>query len=227
VVRYGTKAKSPPSHGPAKRAREGGIRTPMAIIWPCPLTPSSYAAAGPKIQVPPQLCPGCRRRLTGWGGYWRWVRAAPDSEPRIWIRRGRCPRCRRTHALLPSFLFVHRLDAASVIGSGLELAADGRGARRVARELALPHTTVRDWWRRLCARAPMLLASALALATSLDPAPVDLTGDGAPAVVEAVASAWQRAERRLAGRLPDRWSFWSVMSGGLALAPHTVPPLPG
>ena len=199
----------------------------MAIIWPCPLIPSSYAAAGPQISVPPQRCPRCHRRLVGWGGYWRWVRAEYCCEHRIWIRRGRCPICRRTHALLPSFLFVHRLDAAPVIGTALEQAADGIGARRVAVRLALPHTTIRDWWRRLCAHAPVLLASLLALATSLDPAPVELTRDGAPAVVEAVASTWQRANRRLADGVPDRWSLWSVMSGGLALAPHTGPPLPG
>ncbi len=25
-------------------------------------------------------------------------------------------------------------------------------------------------------------------------------------------------------RLPDRWAFWSLISGGLALARHTSPP---
>lgn len=197
---------------------------PVAIIWPCPLSPSSYAAAGQQIPVPPQRCPRCQQRLVGWGGYWRWVRAEHCSEHRIWIRRGRCGRCRRTHALLPSFLFIHRLDAAPVIGTGLDRAAAGLGARRVAQELALPHTTVRDWWRRLWARAPGLLASLLALATSLDPAPVDLRADGAPAVLEALTAAWERARQRHGPRLPDRWGFWSLMSGGLALAPHTGPP---
>jgi hypothetical protein len=114
-----------------------------------------------------------------------------------------------------------------VIGAGLDQAADGMGARRVAGDLALPHTTVRDWWRRLRARAPTLLAALLALATSLDPAPVDLATDGAPAVLEAVDLTWQRAERRFPDRLPDRWGFWSLVSGGTVLAPHTSPPLPG
>jgi hypothetical protein len=196
----------------------------MAIIWPCPLLPSTYAAAGQQIPVPPQRCPRCHRRLVGWGGSWRWVRAERCCEHRIWIRRGRCPTCRRSHALLPSFLFVHRLDVAPVIGAGLDQAAGGMGARRVADDLALPHPTVRGWWRRLRARAPALLAARLALATSRDPAPVELTRDGAPAVLEAVDLTWHRAARHFADRLPDRWGFWSLVSGGLALAPHTSAP---
>jgi hypothetical protein len=114
-----------------------------------------------------------------------------------------------------------------VIGAGLDQLAAGVGARRVAHELALPHTTVRGWWRRLCARAAELLTELLALATSLDPAPVELFTDGATAVVAAVLCAWQRAQLRLGHRTPDRWAFWSLISGGLALAPHTSPPLPG
>jgi hypothetical protein len=120
----------------------------MAIIWPCPLTPSRYAASGQLIQLPPQRCPRCQQQLIRWGGYWRWIRAECSDEQRIWIRRGRCARCRCSHALLPSFLFVHRLDVAPVIGAGLEQIAHGMGARRVAHDLALPHTTVRDHWRR-------------------------------------------------------------------------------
>lgn len=198
----------------------------MAIIWPCPLTSSSYVAVGQRIVVPAQACPSCRRPLTGWGGYWRWVRSERLPAQRIWIRRGWCARCRRTQAFLPSFLFARRLDEDAVIGSALTLAASGRGARTIAQQLAVPHTTVRDWWRRMRAQAPMLLASLLALATSLDPAPVGLTTDGAPGVLEALESTWQRARQRLDAHIPDRWAFWSLVSGGLALAPNTSPPFP-
>lgn len=198
----------------------------MAIIWPCPLGVSSYAAAGQHITVPAQACPACKQPLTGWGGYWRWVRTRSPPDRRLWIRRGCCPRCRRTHALLPSFLFARRLDPVAVIGSALGLAVEGRGMRPIAQQLALPHTTVRGWWRRLRIRAPTLLASLLALATSLDPAPVALTRDGAGAVLEALAAAWERARARLGARLPDRWACWSLISGGQALAPHRSPPFP-
>jgi Flp pilus assembly protein TadB len=91
----------------------------MAIIWPCPLPPSSYAAAGRQVATPVQACPSCRSPLTGWGGYWRWVRPEHGPEQRIWIHRGWCTECRRTQALLPSFLFVHWLDDDTVIGEAL------------------------------------------------------------------------------------------------------------
>jgi hypothetical protein len=155
------------------------------------------------------------------------MRGERVSEQRIWIRRGRCKRCRHTHALLPSFLYVSRLDVAQVIGAALDQAANGTGARTIAQELAVPHTTVRDWWRRAKTKAPVLLASLLSLATSLDPAPVTLNANGAAAVLEALGCAWQRARQRFASRTPDQWAFWSLVSGGLALAPYTSPPLPG
>lgn len=199
----------------------------MSILWPCPLTPSSYAADGRAIEVPPQVCPRCELPLIGWGGYWRWVRSEQGADHRVWIRRGRCRHCWRTHALLPSFLLVSRLDVVQVIGRAIERAADGIGGRTIAQESALPHTTVRDWWRRVRARTPTLLAGLLELATRIDPAPVLLVRDGAAAVVEAIRCAWQRARQRLGHRTPDPWAFWSLISGGLALAPHTSPPLPG
>src|SRR5207244_7661984 len=59
----------------------------MAIIWPYPSSPSSYATAGQQVAVPPQRCPSCLWWLIGWGGYWRWLRA-PLLVERIWIRRG-------------------------------------------------------------------------------------------------------------------------------------------
>jgi len=196
----------------------------MVIIWPCPLTLSSYASAGREIPTPPQTCPSCGRPLTGWGGYWRWVRSEHRFEQQIWVRRSWCAGCRRTQALLPSFLFARRLDANPVIGSALEQAAAGSGIRPIAQRLALPHTTVRDWWRRVKPAAPTLLASLLTFATGIDPAPVPLDADGTAAVLEALACAWERARQRAGERVPDRWGFWSLISGGLALAPHTSPP---
>ena len=207
-------------------SKQGESPTLLAIIWSCPLSPSSYAALGQQVPTPAQACPGCKRPLTGWGGYWRWVREEHCPAERIWIRRGWCAQCGRTQALLPSFLFVRRLDVDTVIGSALEQAAGGRGARPIAHALGLPYTTVRDWWRRVCARGPTLLASLLAVATSLDLAPVALSRDGAAAVLEALEQTWQRARQRLGARIPDRWAFWSLVSGGLALATNISPPLP-
>jgi hypothetical protein len=199
----------------------------MAIIWPCPLAPSSYAAAGQQIVVPPQRCPRCQRPLAGWGGYWRWLRA-PPVEQRIWIRRGRCRACRRTHALLPDLVLVQRLDVVDVIGRGLALkVVQQLGLRRVAEQLGVPHPTVRSWWWRFRARAPTVLATCTALAVHLAGVAVPLVADGEPAALEALAVAWQRARARFGERSGELWPFWSRISGGRALGTHTSAPWAG
>jgi Domain of unknown function (DUF6431) len=86
-----------------------GVRNPpLSIVWRCGLDVVAYLGLGQQIEVGPLACPGCGRRLGGWGGYWRWVRG-PGSA-RLWIRRGRCSTCARSHALLPDFLLERRLD---------------------------------------------------------------------------------------------------------------------
>ena len=91
-----------------------GQAPPVAIIWPYLSSASTYVSAGQQVVVPPQRCPTCLRQLVGWGGYWRWLRA-PLLVERIWIRRGRCSACRRSHALLPDLLLVRRLDVVAAI----------------------------------------------------------------------------------------------------------------
>jgi hypothetical protein len=125
----------------------------MAIIWPYPSSLSSYVTAGQQVAVPPQRCPNCLWWLVNWGGYWRWLRA-PLLVERIWICRGRCSSCRRSHALLPDLVLVQRLDAVEVIGAGLaRKLTSGLGLRPIAEQLAMPHTTVRSWWRRFPGRS--------------------------------------------------------------------------
>ncbi|MBL1087462.1 hypothetical protein JK359_36890 [Streptomyces actinomycinicus] len=55
--------------------------------------------------------------------------------------------------LLPEMLWPRRMDAAEVIGVGLELAALGMGHRRVAAHLGLAEDTVRGWIRRFRRRS--------------------------------------------------------------------------
>jgi transposase-like protein len=99
------------------------------------------------------LCPDCGRQLCRWGGYWRWFRGSGTQ--RLWIRRGRCPSCRRSHALLPDFLLERRLDEVEVIGRALVLGiVVGLGMRKVADRVGVPMTTARDWRRRFRVRAP-------------------------------------------------------------------------
>jgi Domain of unknown function (DUF6431) len=197
----------------------------VAIIWPCPWSAASYAAAGQEIVVPPQRCPRCQRPLARWGGYWRWLRAPPDGEQRVWIRRGRCPACRRTHALLPDLVLVRRLDAVTVIGHGLALkVVQGLGLRPIAAQLGVPHTTAREWWRCFRARAPTVVATCTALAVHLNGTAVALTAAGDRLALEALGVAWDRARTRFGARAGGLWPFWSRISGGQPLGPNTPSP---
>ena len=199
---------------------------PVSIVWHCPLDVSAYVALGQQIEVGEQACPGpdCeQRRLGGWSGYWRWARG-PGTE-RLWIRRGRCTRCLRSHALLPDFLLERRLDDVEVIGQALALGSvGGLGKRTVADRLGVPMKTARDWRRRFQLRAAALAAALVAVAVHLDSVAVVLTTDGETAALEALGAAWQRARTRFGDRVPAMWRFWSLMSGGQALGTNRSPP---
>ena len=199
----------------------------MAIIWPCTLTSSSYAAAGKSIVAPALRCPICLVWLMQWGGYWRWLRA-PLLIERIWIRRGRCRLCRRTHALLPDLVLVRRLDEVAVIGRGMALKIIVNvGLRPIAEHLDVPHTTLRTWWRRFQARSPTLQARCSALAVALDGTPVVLATSGERAAVDALQMVWQRANVRFGEAVGDLWRFWSRISGGQALGTNMTSPWAG
>ena len=111
-------------------------------------------------------CPSCRTALGFWSGYERSVRVDAGECRKLWIRRGRCARCRATHALIPSFLLVGRLDVVEVIGEVIAGAVSGGGGvvRVLTERVSVPYTTGRDWVRRFVARASLWLAfSALAV----------------------------------------------------------------
>lgn len=203
------------------------LEHPVAIVWACALGVTAYAAAGQGVVVPRLACPDCRRPLWRWGGYWRWLRGPGEGERRLWVRRGRCRVCRRSHALLPDFVLVGRLDRVEVIGRGLILAASGVGARRVAAQIGVPFTTVRSWWRRFRARAPTLVAAFVAFAVSVDGTPVDAVSGDASSVVEALAAAWKRACCRWGGRVGTPWRLGNRVTGGALLATNRGSPLAG
>jgi hypothetical protein len=210
-----------------QEGRKGGASTLVAIIWPCALSPASYAAAGKHVVVPSQRCPQCLGWLMGWGGYWRWLRA-PLLVERIWIRRGRCPACRQSHALLPDLILARRLDEVGVIGEGLALkVVGGRGLRPIAEHLGVPHTTVRTWWRRFRVRSSMMGTSCTALAVLLDGTAVLLNTTDERAALDALVVAWQRAQVRFGERVGRVWAFWSRISSGHALGTNTTSPWAG
>ena len=188
------------------------------------MSPVSYAASGKSIVVPALRCPTCLVWLMRWGGYWRWLRA-PLLIERIWIRRGRCGVCRRTHALLPDLVLVRRLDEVAAIGRGLALKiVSNLGLRPVGEHLDVPHTTVRTWWRRFQTRSPTLLGHCTALAVALDGTPVVLTTRGERAALDVLQVVWQRAQARFGEAVGDLWRFWSRISGGQALGTNTASP---
>lgn len=124
--------------------------SPMAIIWPCGLSVEQYAAAGRGVTVPRPSCPVCEAPMMFWSGYARRVRQATVVFS-IWVRRCRCGRCGGpSHALLPSFCLLGRLDAVEVIGPAIVAVSAGGGCRPVARGIGelFAYTTVRGWWRR-------------------------------------------------------------------------------
>jgi transposase-like protein len=185
---------------------------------------SAYVALGQQVEVGEHACPGadCERRrlmnvITG-----RWC---VGRYGQVWMRRGRCSRCLRSHALLPDFLLERRLDAVEVIGHALALGiVGGLGIQSVADRLGVPMTTARGWRRRFQLRALALAAALVAVAVYLDPAAVVLSTDGEAAAVEALGAAWQRARTRFGEGVPGVWRFCSLISGGQALGTNRGPP---
>lgn len=193
----------------------------MAIVWPCPLSVDAYAAAGREVVVPRAACPVCRALMWFRSGYWR---KADRGRLVIFVRRGQCRPCGRSHALLPAFCLVGRLDSVEVIGAVLARVAAGSGVRPVAAEAGVPHTTARDWCRRHRARAPALAVALAGLAASLGGPPLRLSAEPERAAVEAAGACWAAARRRFGERTPPVWRLWSVVTGGAALGSATDPP---
>ena len=197
----------------------------MAIVWPCPVSVDAYVGAGRSVVVPRVLCPSCRVPMGWWSGYRRSVRVGGRCR-RLWLARARCSSCLVTHALVPSFLLVGRLDVVESVGVVLEAVAAGvSGVRPAAARLDVPHTTARGWVRRFAGRAAVLWSGFAALA-------IELGGDVDTAVVvEPVAAAvavMQCAHSAAIARhevLTDSlWGFVSAVTGGMLIRSNTDPP---
>jgi Domain of unknown function (DUF6431) len=193
----------------------------VTIVWACRLDMEGYGAAGREVWVPRPSCPSCGRPMVFWSGYWRYVRGSPG---RIWVRRAKCMECAVSHALLPSFVLVGRLDEVAVIGRGVVAGVSGRGMRWVATELRVPHETARGWWRRYRARAPTLTAGYAAFAIGLGAPVPELRGSPEEAALEVLGAAWWRARQRFGEAVSAVFEFASVVSGGELLGTTTSPP---
>jgi hypothetical protein len=129
--------------GTAREKGSGVPDPPLSIVWRCELDVSTCVALGQQIEVCEQACPDCGQQLGGWGGYWRWIRR-PGSE-RVWIRRCRCSRCRRSHALLPDFCWSDGWTRSrSLVTRWRSASAVVWVCVRWRSRLGIPMTTARD-----------------------------------------------------------------------------------
>lgn len=197
----------------------------MAIVWPCLLGVDVYAAGGSGVVVPRAVCPGCGGSTQRWGGYWRFVRAG--SAVRVWFARVRCSPCAVSHALVPAFCLLGRLDSVEVIGPALVAGVAGRSDASVGASIDVPATTVRGWRRRHQARAGLLVAGVTAVIVAVGAVAPRLSGDPERASVEAVGALSAAARGALGARAGPAWRCWATVTGGAALAANTNPPWTG
>jgi transposase-like protein len=192
----------------------------VPIVWPCLVDVDAYAALGRRIEPPRPACPRCAGPTHRWSGYLRHLRH--DVDRLIWIARVRCPRCRVTHALLPSFVLPGRWDAVAAVGRAVELAASGLGHRPIAGMMGRPDSTVRGWLRRVRSVAASLTTTLLARAVALGWTGWELPVAPLPRLVAAVHA--------LAGRWPgtvaaEAWPIAVLVTGGRLLPTNTTTPL--
>lgn len=166
-------------------------------------------------------CPTCTVTLRPWSWYEREVREI--AKRMIWVRRGRCPQCKATHALLPDFVHARRLDVVEVLGEEIELTAVGVGTWKASERLALPFSTVRDRRLRCRQRAPWMLQRFAALALTLGVALAEFSKRTAAALVTVLRAVWQRSRERVPAETAGLWRFWNAMCSGQALGRNTSP----
>lgn len=194
----------------------------MAIVWPTELDVDMYVAAGREVEVPRPGCPRCHQPMPFWGWYERDVRVSAEVIHRLSVRRARC--CERTHALLPGFVTLGRLDAVGVIGPAVETMCGGVGMRRVAEDLGLKHTTVRDWRRRFARRAEMLAVGFSRFCVAVGGLAPRLSGQPEAVAVAAATAAWVAARRRFGDGVGGLWRLANAVIGGHLLSTNTDPP---
>jgi hypothetical protein len=137
----------------------------------------------------------------------------------VWLRprRAYCARCPAWHVLLPCVCLCRRLDPAEVIGRALVAAVGGVARWRIAEELGLPESTVRNWLARARELAEDIRQHFTRWAFALDPALAagGPAGGGLRGAVEAVGRCARAAALALSARRP--WELASALTGGRLL----------
>ncbi|HXJ28795.1 MAG TPA: hypothetical protein VNH17_24015, partial [Streptosporangiaceae bacterium] len=133
--------------------------------------------------------------------------------------RVRCRACGVSHAMLPAFVLVRRLDAAEPVGAVIGQVAGGAcGVRRAAAVAGVPYTTARGWVRRFAARAGELAVSFSALAVELGGEAVRPLPDLLRSAVAAIGAAFTAAAGLPGWAVLGRWRFACAVTGGSLLA---------
>ncbi|MFE2131146.1 DUF6431 domain-containing protein [Streptomyces amritsarensis] len=166
-------------------------------------------------------CPPCGAVLAPWGhGRPREVRG--DLGARLFVRprRSRCTACQVTHVLLPEVVWPRRMDAAEVIGSGLEIAALGLGHRQIGARLGLAEGTVRGWIRRFRHRSEAVRRyfTVALVALADDPVMPEAAASPLSDAVSVIAAAHRAAALKWpAMNTVSPWAFAGRAIGGRVL----------
>ena len=178
--------------------------------------PGTGGSWGPELR-----CPDCSGRLRRWG-FARTRSLRSSGGGRVWLRprRVRCASCSVTHVLLPALAPPHRAYTIDVVGQALLASACGRSHRRIGADLGVPADTVRDWIRRVRARAEWLRVQGTIAAHRLDPMlPVIVpAGSALGDAMSALATAAEASVRRLGPTAPP-WQIIAMIARGQLLAP--------
>jgi hypothetical protein len=171
---------------------------------------------GPEL-APDARCPSCEGALGPWPGYTRLVRHDGHTT-RLRVRRCRCRRCGRTHALLPSFLLAYRRDLVAAVAGAVAGAVGGTGHRTLARPAGVPAATVRGWLRR-ARRNPPARATLIRMLVDLggEPPRPSARGDPLNWLVDAIAAVHQTARARLAAIDECPFNVASAITNGRLL----------
>ena len=166
-------------------------------------------------------CPDCSGRLRRWG-FARTRSLRCSGGGRVWLRprRVRCASCRVTHVLPPALAPPHRAYAIDVVGQALLASACSQSHRTIGADLGVPADTVRDWIRRVRARAEWLRVQGTIAAHTLDPMlPVIVpVGTALGDAMSALATAAAASVRRLGPTAPP-WQIIAMIARGQLLAP--------
>jgi transposase-like protein len=165
-------------------------------------------------------CPDCGQALKPWGrARERTVRELGGALLTVRPDRTRCTGCDVTHVVLDASLLPRRAYAAGLVGQALVAAARGRGHRLIARDLDVPHGTVRGWVRRARRSAGQLRATGVQAVVALDPdaLPAQARESELAYALDALGAAALALGDRFAVQHASPWARVTVLTRGRLL----------